>query len=57
MMLLIILLLLSAGLNMVLIFALVLKYDEKKLNIGIVEGSNLDGIEYLVLNKSNSLPY
>jgi|AP12_2_1047962.scaffolds.fasta_scaffold60930_2 hypothetical protein len=57
MMLLIILLLLSAGLNMVLIFALVLKYDEKKLNIGIVEGSNIDGIEYLELNKSNSLLY
>jgi hypothetical protein len=57
MMLLIILLLLSAGLNMVLIFALVLKYDEKKLNIGIVEGSNIDGIEYLGLNKSNSLLY
>jgi len=57
MMLLIILLLLSAGLNMVLIFALVLKYDEKKLNIGILKGSNIDGIEYLELNKSNSLLY
>jgi len=57
MMLLIILLLLSAGLNMVLIFALVLKYDEKKLNIGVVEGSNIEGIEYFELNKSNSLLY
>lgn len=55
MMLLIILLLLSAGLSMVLIFALVLKYDEKKLNIGIVEGCNNEGIEYFELNKSNSL--
>jgi len=57
MMMLIILFLLFAGLIMVLIFALVLKYDEKKLNIGIVEGSNIDGIEYLELNKSNSLLY
>ena len=38
MMMLIILLILSAGLNMVLIFVLVVKYDEKKLNIGVVKG-------------------
>lgn len=57
MMLLIILLLLSVGINLVLIFMLVLKYDENKLNIGMVEGSNMEGIEYLELHKSNSLLY
>ena len=50
MMMLIILLLLSAGLNLVLIFVLVVKYDEKKLNIGVVEGSGMERIEYFNLH-------
>jgi hypothetical protein len=57
MMLLIILLFLFGGLNMVLIFVLVRKYDEEKLNIGIAEGSGLERIEYFELHKSNPLMY
>jgi len=57
MMLLIILLLLSAVLNLVLIFILVLKYDEQKLNIGIMKSSNVEKIEYFNLHKPNSLTY
>ena len=57
MMLLVILLLLFAGLSMVLIFVSVIKYDEKKLNIGIVEGSGMERIEYFDLHQSNSLLY
>jgi len=55
MMLLVILLLLSGGLNMVLIFVLVRKYDEDKLNIGIVKGSGIERIEYFDLHKANSM--
>jgi hypothetical protein len=50
MMLLIILLLLSGGLNIVFIFVLVRKYDEEKLNIGMVKDSGLERIEYFELN-------
>jgi hypothetical protein len=57
MMLLIILLLLLGGLNMVLIFVLVRKYDEEKLNIVIVESSGMTRIEYFELHKSNPLMY
>jgi len=57
MMLLIILLLLLGGLNMVLIFVLVRKYDEEKLNIVIVEGSGMESIEHSELHKSNPLMY
>jgi len=55
MMLIIILLLLFAGLSMVLIFVSVIKYDEKKLNIGVIEGSGMKRIEYFDLHNSNSL--
>lgn len=57
MMLLIILLILSAGLNLALIFMLVRKYDEAKLNIISAEGLNREGIEYFDLHKPNSLTY
>ena len=57
MMLLVILLLLLTGLSMVLIFVSVIKYDEKKLNIGIVEGSGMERMEYFDLHQSNSLLY
>lgn len=57
MMLLIILFLLSGVLNLVLIFVLILKYDEAKLNIRIIEGSNVEGIEYFELHNSNPLPF
>lgn len=57
MMLLILLLLLSGGLNLFLIFVLVRKYDEEKLNIGVVEGPGMERIEYFDLHKSNSMLY
>ena len=57
MMLIIILLLLSAGLNLFLIFVLVRKYDEEILNIGMVQSSSMERIEYFDLHKSNSLQY
>jgi len=57
MMLIIILLLLSAGLNLFLIFMLVRKYDEEILNIGMSENSGMERIEYFNLHKSNSLLY
>jgi hypothetical protein len=57
MMLLIILLFLLIGLNMVLIFVLVRKYDEAKLNIVIVKGSGMTRIEHFELYKSNPLMY
>jgi len=57
MMLLLILLLLSIVLNLVLIFMLVKKYDEAKLNIVSVEGPDGDGIEHLELYKSSSFLY
>ena len=57
MMLIIILLLLSSGLNFVLIFLLVRKYDEEILNIGMLEGSGMERIEHFDLYKSNSLLY
>lgn len=57
MMLIIMLLLLSAGLNLILIFVLVRKYDEDILNIGMSENSGMEGIEYFNLHKSNSLLY
>jgi len=57
MMLIIILLLLSAVLNMILVFVLVRKYDEQILNIGMVESSGMERIEYFDLHKSNSLLY
>jgi len=57
MMLLIILLLLSAGLNFILIFLLVKKYDEAKLNIVPAEGPDGEAIEYFELHKSHPLLY
>ena len=57
MMLLIIFLLLSAGLNLILIFLLVKKYDEAKLNIVPAEGPDGEAIEYFELNKSHPLLY
>jgi hypothetical protein len=57
MMLIIILLLLSAGLNMILIFMLVRKYDEESLNIGVLEDAGMERIEYFDLHQSNSLLY
>jgi hypothetical protein len=57
MMLIIILLFLSAGLNMVLIFVLVRKYDEDTLNIGMLENSGMERIEFFDLHQSNSLLY
>jgi len=57
MMLIIILLFLSAVINVVLIFVLVRKYDEEILNIGMVQSSGMESIEYFDLHKSNSLLY
>ncbi len=57
MMLLIILLILSAGINLVLIFMLVRRYDEAKLNIVSAEGPDGKGVEYFDLQKSNSVMY
>ena len=57
MMLLIILLLLSAGLNLILIFLLVRKYDEAKLNIIPAEGPDGEEIEYIELHKSKPFLY
>ncbi len=57
MMLLIIFLLLSAGLNLILIFLLVRKYDEVKLNIIPAEGPDGEEIEYFELHKSNPIMY
>lgn len=57
MMLLIILLILSAGINLVLIFMLVRRYDEAKLNIVSAEGPDRKGVEYFDLQKSNSVMY
>jgi hypothetical protein len=54
MILLIILLFLSGVLNVILIFVLVRKYDEQKLNLGLIEGSNVGGVEYFDLHRSNS---
>jgi len=56
-MLIIILLFLSAVINVVLIFVLVRKYDEEILNIGMVQSSGMESIEYFDLHKSNSLLY
>jgi hypothetical protein len=57
MMLLVLLLLLSVGLNLLLVFRLVLKYDKMKLNIISAEGPDGEEIEYFDLHKSNSLLY
>ena len=57
MMLIIILLFVSVGAGMVLIFISVIKYDERKLNIGILESSGMERIEHFDLYKSNSLLY
>ena len=57
MMLLVILLFLSALINLILIFLLVRKYDEEIMNIGMIKKTKMENAEYFELHRTNSFIY
>ena len=57
MMLLVVLLFLSALLDLILIFLLVRKYDEEIMNIGMIKKTEMENAEYFELHRTNSFIY
>ena len=57
MMLLVVLLFLSALINLILIFLLVRKYDEEIMNIGMIKKTKMENAEYFELHRTNSFIY
>lgn len=57
MMLLVVLLFLSALLDLILIFLLVRKYDEEIMNIGMIKKTKMENAEYFELHRTNSFIY